>query len=162
MALLLPWPCAKDGLGRGTSRADYCCLDKHSDRRISPRDGPREARSDRPPSLGEQLRSSSRASHQAHRRYPPIYGTKFIQEAHDAQKLLRNQGYTVELVEDKRFPLWGPEGVESTKIKPFPAVLTPEQESKRPAVILHSSGSVSPRLPPMFPSSELSFVDRIP
>ncbi len=91
-----------------------------------------------------------------------IYGTKFIQEAHDAQKLLRNQGYTVELVEDKRFPLWGPEGVESTKIKPFPAVLTPEQESKRPAVILHSSGSVSPSLPTMFPPSELSFVDRIP
>ncbi|KAG7444789.1 L-aminoadipate-semialdehyde dehydrogenase [Guyanagaster necrorhizus] len=70
-----------------------------------------------------------------------IYGTKFIQEAHDAQRLLRNQGYSVELVEDKRFPLWGSEGVESTKIKPFPAVLTPEQETKRPAVILHSSGS---------------------
>ncbi|SJK99598.1 related to LYS2  len=70
-----------------------------------------------------------------------IYGAKFVQEAHDAQKLLHNQGYMVELVEDKRFPLWGPEGVESTKIKPFPAVLTPEQESKRPAVILHSSGS---------------------
>ncbi|KAK0470229.1 L-aminoadipate-semialdehyde dehydrogenase [Desarmillaria tabescens] len=70
-----------------------------------------------------------------------IYGTKFVQEAYDAQKLLRNQGYTVELVEDKRFPLWGPDGVENTKIKPFPAVLTPEQESKRPAVILHSSGS---------------------
>ncbi|SJK99612.1 related to LYS2  len=70
-----------------------------------------------------------------------IYGAKFVQEARDAQKLLHDQGYTVELVEDKRFPLWGPEGVESTKIKPFPAVLTPEQESKRPAVILHSSGS---------------------
>ncbi|KAK0193418.1 L-aminoadipate-semialdehyde dehydrogenase [Armillaria mellea] len=73
--------------------------------------------------------------------YAPIYGAKFVPEAHDAQKLLRDQGYTVELVEDKRFPLWGPEGVESAKIKPFPAVLTPEQESKRPAVILHSSGS---------------------
>ncbi|KAK0470220.1 L-aminoadipate-semialdehyde dehydrogenase [Desarmillaria tabescens] len=70
-----------------------------------------------------------------------IYGTKFVQEAHDAQKVLHNQGYTVELVEDKRFPLWGSEGVENNEIKPFPAVLTPEQESKRPAVILHSSGS---------------------
>ncbi|KAK0493925.1 L-aminoadipate-semialdehyde dehydrogenase [Armillaria luteobubalina] len=70
-----------------------------------------------------------------------IHGAKFVQEAHDAQELLRNQGYKVELVDDRRFPLWGPEGVENTKIKSFPAVLTPEQESKRPAVILHSSGS---------------------
>ncbi|KAK0222258.1 hypothetical protein IW262DRAFT_1553304 [Armillaria fumosa] len=70
-----------------------------------------------------------------------IYGAKFVQEAHDTQELLRNQGYKVELVEDRHFPLWGPEGVKSTKIKSFPATLTPEQESKRPAIILHSSGS---------------------
>lgn len=47
----------------------------------------------------------------------------------------------LQLIEDKRFPLWGPNGVRSTKICPFSARLTPEQESRRTCVILHSSGS---------------------
>ncbi|BEI83428.1 hypothetical protein CcaverHIS002_0400320 [Cutaneotrichosporon cavernicola] len=42
---------------------------------------------------------------------------------------------------DKRFPLWGPGGVREAEIAPFPARLTPEEESKRACVILHSSGS---------------------
>jgi hypothetical protein len=74
-----------------------------------------------------------------------IYGDKFVQAAADAQKLLSAEGYQLGLVPDKRFPLWGPGGVdeEVNKIKKYPVLLTPEEEMMRPAVILHSSGSVS-------------------
>ncbi|KAK7454620.1 hypothetical protein VKT23_011373 [Stygiomarasmius scandens] len=70
-----------------------------------------------------------------------IYSPKFSEEAKEAQDLLSSQGINIGIVEDKRFPLWGPEGVENASIKPFPPVLTPEQESPRPAIYLHSSGS---------------------
>ena len=71
-----------------------------------------------------------------------IYGAKYAQEAQEAQALLQEQGYIIGLIEDKRFPLWGPEGAEATLVRPFPALLTPEQEKDRLSVILHSSGSV--------------------
>ncbi|KAK7690571.1 hypothetical protein QCA50_005669 [Cerrena zonata] len=70
-----------------------------------------------------------------------VYGTKFVKEAKEAQQILTSEGYELGIVPDKRFPLWGPEGVAASQIKPYPAVLTPEQEVDRPAVILHSSGS---------------------
>ncbi|KAF9052348.1 L-aminoadipate-semialdehyde dehydrogenase [Hymenopellis radicata] len=70
-----------------------------------------------------------------------IYGSKFVQEAKEARDVLKSQGYEIDIHPDQRFPLWGPEGVENSKIKPFKPVLTPEQETSRPAVILHSSGS---------------------
>jgi hypothetical protein len=71
-----------------------------------------------------------------------IYSEKFTKEAQEAQAILKSQDYDLTLVPDKRFPLWGEGGVESAKINPFPAILRPEQEKDRPAVILHSSGSV--------------------
>lgn len=71
-----------------------------------------------------------------------IFGEKYVEEAKEAQSILKEQGYTLGLLADKRFPLWGPEGVEASAIKHYPAVLTPSQENERPAVILHSSGSV--------------------
>jgi hypothetical protein len=71
-----------------------------------------------------------------------IYGAKYAQEAVEVQAKLSEQGYVLDVIEDKRFPLWGPEGTEVTLVKPFPAVLTPDQEKPRIAVILHSSGSV--------------------
>lgn len=72
-----------------------------------------------------------------------IFGDKYVQEAKEAQSILKEQGYTIDLVADKRFPLWGPGGVDSSAIKHYPARLTPDQENGRPAVLLHSSGSVS-------------------
>lgn len=72
-----------------------------------------------------------------------IFGDKFVEEGKEAQEILKAQGYDVGLVPDQRFPLWGPDGVDKSQVKPFIAVLTPEQESSRPGVILHSSGSVS-------------------
>lgn len=71
-----------------------------------------------------------------------IYGSKFPAEAREVKRLLANQGYELEIVAERRFPLWGPQGVEETKIQPFPAVLMPAEEVERVAVILHSSGSV--------------------
>jgi hypothetical protein len=71
-----------------------------------------------------------------------IYSEKFTKEAQEAKAILKSQDYDLTLVPDKRFPLWGEGGVESAKINPFPAILRPEQEKDRPAVILHSSGSV--------------------
>ncbi|KAJ7257959.1 L-aminoadipate-semialdehyde dehydrogenase [Mycena haematopus] len=70
-----------------------------------------------------------------------IYSEKFTKEAHEAQAILKSQDYDLTLVPDTRFPLWGEGGVEAAEVEPFPAVLTPEQETDRPAVILHSSGS---------------------
>ncbi|KAJ7918788.1 L-aminoadipate-semialdehyde dehydrogenase [Mycena leptocephala] len=66
-----------------------------------------------------------------------IYSEKFTKEAHEAQAILK-------VGSDKRFPLWGESGVESAKVEPLAPILTPEQETDRPAVILHSSGSNKP------------------
>ena len=71
-----------------------------------------------------------------------VYGSKFVSEAHEAQKVLQEQGIDIEIVPDKRFPLWGPGGVDDAKIDPFPPVLSPQDERDRMCVILHSSGSV--------------------
>jgi acyl-CoA synthetase (AMP-forming)/AMP-acid ligase II len=70
-----------------------------------------------------------------------IYSPKFAEEAREAQSLLSHGGVDISIVEDKRFPLWGLESIET--VKSFPAVLTPDQESSRPAIYLHSSGSVN-------------------
>jgi hypothetical protein len=71
-----------------------------------------------------------------------IYGSKYFTEARETQKSLNDQGYQLEIVAEKRFPLWGLDGIEAAKILPFPAILTPMEEVERVAVILHSSGSV--------------------
>jgi hypothetical protein len=73
-----------------------------------------------------------------------IYGDKFVQAAADARKLLSAEGHQLGLVPDKRFPLWGPGGVDEdvNNIRRYPVLLTPDEEMMRPAVILHSSGSV--------------------
>ncbi|KAJ7113690.1 L-aminoadipate-semialdehyde dehydrogenase [Mycena crocata] len=70
-----------------------------------------------------------------------IYSEKFTKDAQEAQAILKSQDYELGLVPDKRFPLWGEGGVDSAQVKPMAPVLTPEQESSRPGVILHSSGS---------------------
>lgn len=70
-----------------------------------------------------------------------IYSPKFTEEAKEAQLLLKNQGIDIGIIQDMRFPLWGPQGAANAT-KHFPPVLTPEQEVSRPAIYLHSSGSV--------------------
>lgn len=45
------------------------------------------------------------------------------------------------MLPEKRFPLWGKGGVRESNIPAYPARLTPQQETKRTCVILHSSGS---------------------
>lgn len=70
-----------------------------------------------------------------------VYGPKYANTAAEAQKMLADDGITLETVADKRFPIWGPGGVRDSKIPTYPARLTPEQETKRTCVILHSSGS---------------------
>jgi len=72
-----------------------------------------------------------------------IYGPKFAEAARESQALLKEQNCPIELVPDQRFPLWGKDGARACTVQPFQAVLTPEQESMRTGVILHSSGSVS-------------------
>ena len=71
-----------------------------------------------------------------------IYGTKFVSHAAEAQQILEDKGYKLGTLPDTRFPLWGPEGVELSRVEPYPARLSPEVERDRPAVLLHSSGSV--------------------
>ncbi|KAJ3986293.1 L-aminoadipate-semialdehyde dehydrogenase [Lentinula detonsa] len=70
-----------------------------------------------------------------------IYSPKFVEEAKEAQALLREQGVAIRIIEDMRYPLWGPQGAANAAIKSFPPVLTPDQEVSRPAIYLHSSGS---------------------
>jgi acyl-CoA synthetase (AMP-forming)/AMP-acid ligase II len=70
-----------------------------------------------------------------------LYGTKYEQVARDAQAQLAGEGYKLEIIPEKRFPLWGKGGVRDANIPAYPARLTPAQEMKRTSVILHSSGS---------------------
>lgn len=71
-----------------------------------------------------------------------IYGPRFEETSLEAQRILAEQNIVVTLVPETRFPLWGDDDVDVASIKPFNAVYTPQQERSRPAVILHSSGSV--------------------
>ena len=75
-----------------------------------------------------------------------IYSRKFLDTATIAQDELLSQGISVELVEDRRFPLWGPGGIDDVKIAKFPSRFTPDVEASRTGVILHSSGSVCSNL----------------
>ncbi|KAJ4414053.1 putative NRPS-like protein biosynthetic cluster [Gnomoniopsis sp. IMI 355080] len=70
-----------------------------------------------------------------------VFGTKFADAAADVKQALAKEGYELEIIPERRFPLWGPEGVRASKIAPYPARLSPEQEDSRTCVILHSSGS---------------------
>ena len=74
-----------------------------------------------------------------------IYGPKYASVAQEAQNLLAREGIELGILPDKRFPLWGPDGVRALTAKNMiPTVqprLTPAQEATRTAVILHSSGS---------------------
>jgi len=71
-----------------------------------------------------------------------VYGSKFLAEAQEAQQLLKDEGYKLEIVAERRLPLWGPDGIDATKNQSFTALLAPKDEAERVAVILHSSGSV--------------------
>lgn len=72
-----------------------------------------------------------------------VYGEKFQQTAEEAHRQLKEEGYEVKLVAERRFPIWGEGGIDEWKGEVVPARLSPEVESKRTCVILHSSGSVS-------------------
>jgi acyl-CoA synthetase (AMP-forming)/AMP-acid ligase II len=72
-----------------------------------------------------------------------IYSPRYEKTAEIAREELARKDIGVEIVQDTRFPLWGPGGVDDAKISRFPARLTPDEEASRTAVILHSSGSVS-------------------
>lgn len=68
-----------------------------------------------------------------------IYGTKYETTAKEAQALLNSEGFTIELLPETRYPLWGPGGVRDSKIPPYPARLTPEQEAKRACVLVRQN-----------------------
>jgi len=85
-----------------------------------------------------------------------IYGPKFQETAKEAQQSLKEEGYALELVPEKKFPLWGPGGIADAEVKPYPALLTPEQEKRRAGVILHSSGSTG--FPKPVPLPHLSVI----
>jgi len=71
-----------------------------------------------------------------------IYGPRYESVAKEVQETLTKEGYEIRIIAEKRFPLWGEGGISSSPpIPPYPARLKPDQESKRTAVILHSSGS---------------------
>ncbi|KAJ4473884.1 L-aminoadipate-semialdehyde dehydrogenase [Lentinula aciculospora] len=70
-----------------------------------------------------------------------IYSSKFVEEAKEAQMLLREQGVEIGIIQEMRIPLWVPQGVVNTPYQPFLPVLSPDQEISRTAIYLHSSGS---------------------
>ena len=71
-----------------------------------------------------------------------LAGPKYEETAQQAAESLKEVGKHLEVVPETRFPLWGKGGVDEDHIEPYPAKLTPEQESDRTCVVLHSSGSV--------------------
>ena len=80
-----------------------------------------------------------------------IYGSKFRSTAEEVKRVLHGEGYDVDVLPEKRFPIWGKGGIEETVVVKFDPVLSPEEESRRSCVILHSSGSVSS---PGFPAAK--------
>ncbi len=72
-----------------------------------------------------------------------LYGPKFADTAGEVAKQLASEGIEVEIVPEKRFPLWGKGGVDESMIEKVIPRLAPEQEARRTCVILHSSGSAS-------------------
>jgi acyl-CoA synthetase (AMP-forming)/AMP-acid ligase II len=70
-----------------------------------------------------------------------IYGSKFQTHAEEARELLAKEGVELEIIPETRFPLWGSNGVRDAKIPDFEARLSPDVETGRTCVILHSSGS---------------------
>jgi acyl-CoA synthetase (AMP-forming)/AMP-acid ligase II len=74
-----------------------------------------------------------------------IYGARFEKVAREANRILTDKSTSddLNLIADHCFPAWGNDDVDDVPVGTFQAVYTPEQEKHRPAVILHSSGSVS-------------------
>lgn len=72
-----------------------------------------------------------------------IAGDKLFDTASAAVKTLQSEGYDIMLLPEQVFPLFGPEGIASVKVSPYPLRLKYEQESLRTCITLHSSGSVS-------------------
>jgi acyl-CoA synthetase (AMP-forming)/AMP-acid ligase II len=70
-----------------------------------------------------------------------IYGSRYDIHAKQAQFILSNEGIKLDILPEKRFPLWDEGGIADSEIQDFKAVLSPEEEVKRTCVILHSSGS---------------------
>lgn len=70
-----------------------------------------------------------------------IFEPKYQAISYEARGILEGQEYEVDLVSEKRFPLWGEGGVRDIEVPAYPARLRPEDETTRPCVILHSSGS---------------------
>ena len=74
-----------------------------------------------------------------------IAGEKLFETAAEAVQILESDGYDIKLLPEKVFPLFGPEGVASVKVAPYPLRFDYQQETLRTCITLHSSGSVSPR-----------------
>ena len=70
-----------------------------------------------------------------------IYGTKYEATAREAQTALASEGISIEILPERRFPLWGKGGVRESKIVSVKHRFTPDEEARRTCVILHSSGS---------------------
>lgn len=76
-----------------------------------------------------------------------IAGEKLFDTAVEAVKLLETDGYSVKLLPEQTFPLFGPDGIASVKVQPYPLRLRYEQEKLRTCITLHSSGSVRIQTP---------------
>jgi hypothetical protein len=71
-----------------------------------------------------------------------IWGGRYKERVLEAREILLREGEGIELrmLEEMRFPLFDTSA--TTPVKEFKARLEPAMERDRPAVILHSSGSV--------------------
>jgi acyl-coenzyme A synthetase/AMP-(fatty) acid ligase len=91
-----------------------------------------------------------------------IVGARLADTANDAVNLLKGEGYKLEVLPEKVFPLWGDNGVDAVNLNPYPSLLAPEQETERPCIILHSSGSVCFALDiDALPDQDLGFLGRL-
>lgn len=74
-----------------------------------------------------------------------IAGEKLFDTATEAVEILEAEGYSVKLLPEQIYPLFGPDGIAAVKVQPYPLRLRFEQEARRTCITLHSSGSVSSR-----------------
>lgn len=87
-----------------------------------------------------------------------IYHPKLAANAHAGVDLLAEkypERTKCELIEEKLLPLWD---VDWNAVQPFPRLFSPEEENKRIAFSLHTSGSTG--FPKLVPSTQQAAVSK--
>ena len=71
-----------------------------------------------------------------------IASERLFDTASEAAKILSKEGFELQLLPEKVFPLFGADGIANAKVPSYPLRFKYEEEYMRTCITLHSSGSV--------------------